>query len=203
MYSSDRRVDAVGACVGMRGSRIQNIVRELNGEKIDIINWSDKPEILISRALAPAKPINLYIDEEKPYVVAVFDDEELPIAIGRNGQNIRLASSVTGYTIDAVKKTEYEGVQDESLYLDEIEGIAKKYIEVLAKSEIYTSEEFLSTERADILTLKGFGEKTVDKITGIIMEAVESKQANSTKDDDGELEADENEEPILEEVDNG
>jgi N utilization substance protein A len=114
-----------------------------------------------------------------------------------------LASSVTGYTIDAVKKTEYEGVQDESLYLDEIEGIAKKYIEVLAKSEIHTSEEFLSTERADILTLKGFGEKTVDKITGIIMEAVESKQANSTKDDDGELEADENEEPILEEVDNG
>ena len=203
VYSSDRRVDAVGACVGMRGSRIQNIVRELNGEKIDIINWSDKPEILISRALAPAKPINLYIDEEKPYVVAVFEDEELPIAIGRNGQNIRLASSVTGYTIDAVKKTEYEGVQDESLYLDEIEGIAKKYIEVLAKSEIYTSEEFLSTERADILTLKGFGEKTVDKITGIIMEAVESKQANSTKDDDGELEADGNEEPILEEVDNG
>ena len=121
-------------------------------------------------------------------MVAVFEDEELPIAIGRNGQNIWLASSVTGYTIDAVKKTEYEGVQEESLYLDEIEGIAKKYIEVLAKSEIHTSEEFLSTERADILTLKGFGEKTVDKITAIIMEAVENQQANSAKEDNGELE---------------
>ena len=199
VFSSDRRIDAVGACVGMRGSRIQSIVRELNGEKIDIINWSDKPEILISRALAPAKPINLYIDEEKPYVVAVFDDEELPIAIGRNGQNIRLASSVTGYTIDAVKKSEYEGVQEESLYLDEIEGIATKYIEVLAKSEIYTSEEFLSTDRADILTFKGFGAKTVDKVTAIIMEAVENKEADSIKEDSSELEPGENKEPALEE----
>ena len=136
-------------------------------------------------------------------MVAVFDDEELPIAIGRNGQNIRLASSVTGYTIDAVKKSEYEGVQEESLYLDEIEGIATKYIEVLAKSEIYTSEEFLSTDRADILTLKGFGAKTVDKVTAIIMEAVENREPDSTKEDSGELEAGENEEPILEEVDKG
>ena len=116
VYSSDRRIDAVGACVGMRGSRIQSIVRELNGEKIDIINWSDKPEILISRALSPAKPINLYIDEERPYVVAVFEDEELPIAIGRNGQNIKLASGVTNYKIDAVKKTDYEGVDNKKIY---------------------------------------------------------------------------------------
>ena len=180
VYSSDRRVDAVGACVGMRGSRIQSIVRELNGEKIDIINWSDKPEILISRALAPAKPINLYIDQERPYVVAVFEDEELPIAIGRNGQNIKLDSIVTGYTIDGVKKTEYEGVQEESLYLDEIEGISKKYIEVLAKSEIYTSEEFLDTDQADILTLKGFGEKTVEKITTLILDTISKNEASNS-----------------------
>jgi N utilization substance protein A len=203
VYSSDRRVDAVGACVGMRGSRIQSIVRELNGEKIDIINWSDKPEILISRALAPAKPINLYIDEERPYVVAVFEDEELPIAIGRNGQNIKLASSVTGYTIDAVKKTEYEGVQEENIYLDEIEGIAKKYIEVLAKSEIYTSEDYLSTERADILTLKGFGEKTVDKITAIVLEAVEQYQQKNAEKETEDSEDVDSKDSILEEVDNG
>ena len=72
VYSSDQRIDAVGACVGMRGSRIQSVVRELNGEKIDIINWSAQPEILISRALAPAKPINLYIDEERPYVCLLY-----------------------------------------------------------------------------------------------------------------------------------
>ena len=72
VFSSDRRIDAVGACVGMKGNRIQSIVRELNGEKIDIINWSEKPEILISRSLAPANPINLLIDEEKPHVQLLY-----------------------------------------------------------------------------------------------------------------------------------
>ena len=196
VYSSDRRIDAVGACVGMRGSRIQSIVRELNGEKIDIINWSDKPEILISRALAPAKPINLYIDEDRPYVVAVFEDEELPIAIGRNGQNIKLASSVTEYTIDAVKKSEYEGTTEDTLYLDEIEGISSRHIETLGKSEIHTSEDFLNTEREDILNLKGFGAKTVDKLTGLIMEAV-SKQQKIAEEKEANAE-----EAELEEVEN-
>jgi N utilization substance protein A len=187
VYSSDRRVDAVGACVGMRGSRIQNIVRELNGEKIDIINWSDKPEILISRSLAPAKPINLYIDEERPYVVAVFEDEELPIAIGRNGQNINLASSVTEYTIDAVKKSEYEGKDETLVYLDEIKGISTVQIETLGKSEIHTSEDFLNVTRTDILSLKGFGEKTVDNITKLIIEAVAQVEAEiKDKDNQGD-----------------
>ena len=203
VYSSDRRVDAVGACVGMRGSRIQSIVRELNGEKIDIINWSDKPEILISRALAPAKPINLYIDEERPYVVAVFEDEELPIAIGRNGQNIKLASIVTEYTIDAVKKSEYEDSSEDIIYLDEIDGITRKHIETLGKSAIHTSEDFLNTTRADMLTFKGFGEKTVDKISTIILEAVEGKRAEvKNKKEEGDVQIDSIVEPVLDEVEN-
>ena len=103
VHSSDRRIDAVGACVGMRGSRIQSIVRELNGEKIDIINWSDRPEVLISRAIAPAKPYNLYMDEEKPYAVAVFEDDDLAVALGRNGHNIKFASTVTGSRLDSIK----------------------------------------------------------------------------------------------------
>ncbi len=174
VYSSDQRIDAVGACVGMRGSRIQSVVRELNGEKIDIINWSNQPEILISRALAPAKPINLYIDEERPYVVAVFEDEELPIAIGRNGQNIKLASDVTGYTIDAVKKTDYEGTATEVIYLDELSGITATQLELLSKNEIHTGEDFLSCDKSVLLDLKGFGEKTIQKISGMIQEKVSS-----------------------------
>ncbi|MBC8310963.1 MAG: transcription termination factor NusA [Candidatus Marinimicrobia bacterium] len=174
VYSSDQRIDAVGACVGMRGSRIQSVVRELNGEKIDIINWSNQPEILISRALAPAKPINLYIDEERPYVVAVFEDEELPIAIGRNGQNIKLASDVTGYTIDAVKKTDYEGTTTEVVYLDELSGITAIQLELLSKNEIHTGEDFLSCEKSMLLDLKGFGDKTIEKISGIIEEKISS-----------------------------
>jgi len=187
VYSSDQRIDAVGACVGMRGSRIQSIVRELNGEKIDIINWSNQPEILISRALAPAKPINLYLDEERPYVVAVFEDEELPIAIGRNGQNIKLASDVTGFTIDAVKKTDYEGTAKEVVYLDELSGITSIQLEVLSKNEIHTGDDFLNSYRKMLLSLKGFGEKTIDKITLIIEEKNSTLTIEPSKDNIEEI----------------
>ena len=197
VYSSDRRIDAVGACVGMRGSRIQSIVRELNGEKIDIINWSDKPEILISRALAPAKPINLYIDEERPYVVAVFEDEELPIAIGKNGQNIKLASSVTEYTIDVVKKTEYEGSNESTIYLDEIKGISAKQVEILSKAEIHTSNDYLDTDSINIIALKGMGAKTVEKLKNLIEETV--KNLSELEINTGQ-EKNNEKEPILKEI---
>lgn len=172
VYSHDKRIDAVGACVGMRGSRIQAIVRELNGEKIDIINWSEQPEILVSRALSPAKPVNLLIMEDRPYIMAVFSDEELPTAIGRNGQNIRLASEVTGYTIDAVKQSEYEGPKHRTIYLDELEGLSKGQVEALAQLDVHTADEFLETEPADILALKGFGPKTLEKVRAVILQAV-------------------------------
>ena len=187
VFSSDRRIDAVGACVGMRGSRIQSIVRELNGEKIDIINWSDKPEILISRSLSPAKPVNLYIDEERPYVVAVFEDEELPMAIGKNGQNIKLASGVTEYTIDAVKKSEYEGSGESTIYLDEVIGISAKQIEILSKVEIHTTEDYLNTDTAQIIALKGLVVKTNAKLQRVIQEAVNNKK-ELEKEPESELE---------------
>lgn len=171
VYSHDRRIDAVGACVGMRGSRIQSIVRELNGEKIDIINWSEQPEILVSRSLSPAKPVNLLLMEDKPYIMAVFSDEELPTAIGRNGQNILLASQVTGYTIDAVKQSEYEGPKRRTIYLDELEGIRKSHIEILGQADIHTAREFMEIPEKDILALKGFGPKTYEQVKSVIAEA--------------------------------
>ena len=166
VYSSDIRIDAVGACVGMRGSRIQSIVRELNGEKIDIINFSDQPEILLTRAISPAKPLNLLLDEEKPYAVIVFDDEELSVAIGRNGQNIQLASDVTGFTIDAISKSDYNkqhGIKDEN-HISNIKGFSEKQIETLAENDITTYQEFLDSKDV-ILELKGFGEKTYEKLS--------------------------------------
>tara|TARA_Y100000817_G_C16817854_1_gene527452 strand:- start:170 stop:1390 length:1221 start_codon:yes stop_codon:yes gene_type:complete len=166
VYSSDRRIDAVGACVGMRGSRIQSIVRELNGEKIDIINWSELPEVLISRSLSPAKPINLYIEEDRPYAVAVFEDEELAVAIGKGGQNITLASAVSDYTIDAVKKSDYE--TKESIYLDEVKGVTKSQLDILSRNNIDTAEDFLDADEDFLLSLKGFGAKTIEKIKGNI-----------------------------------
>ena len=170
VYSSDRRIDAVGACVGMKGNRIQSIVRELNGEKIDIINWSDKPEILITRALSPANPINLLIDEEKPYAVAIFEDDELAIAIGSNGQNINLAQDVTEYKIDVIKKSEYE--TNQAIELTSIKALSEKIINILADNKISTSKDFLTAKKDDLLSIKGFGEKTLLKIEDTIKEAL-------------------------------
>ena len=176
VHSSDRRIDAVGACVGMRGSRIQSIVRELNGEKIDIINWSERPEILITRAIAPAKPYNLYMDEEKPYAVAVFEDEDLAVAIGRNGHNIKLASKVTGYTIESVKRSDYEGTssKDEPVavsnasLLDDIDGITKTQAVNFANNKINTVADFLDADQATLLGTKGIGEKSLQKISELL-----------------------------------
>ena len=145
VFSSDIRIDAVGACVGMRGSRIQSIVRELNGEKIDIINFSDQPEILLTRAIAPAKPLNMLLDEKQSYAVIVFEDEELAVAIGRNGQNISLASDVTGFTIDAISKSDYNkqhGIVDEN-HLSTISGFSAPQLELLSDIDVTTCDDFL------------------------------------------------------------
>ncbi len=170
VFSSDKRIDAVGACVGMRGSRIQAIVRELNGEKIDIINWTPQVEVLISRALSPAKPLNMFIDEDKKYVVAVFDDEELPLAIGKNGQNIKLASDITGYKIDAVKESEYNSAESGKINISDIEDINDKYVKVLNEFGVITCNDFLDSDRKELLNLNGIGEKTLEKLTQIIIE---------------------------------
>lgn len=191
VYSHDKRIDAVGACVGMRGSRIQSIVRELSGEKIDIINWSEQPEILVSRALSPAKPINLLIMEDKSYIMAVFHDDELPAAIGRNGQNISLASEVTGYAIDAVKQSEYEGPKKTEIYLDELRGLSKAQVEVLAGADIHTGVDFIEAEADEILALKGFGAKTREKVLALIERAqADVEDADDESADNGEAEID-------------
>ena len=178
VFSSDRRIDAVGACVGMRGSRIQSIVRELNGEKIDIINWSERPEVLISRAIAPAKPYDLYMDEEKPYAVAVFEDDELAIAIGRNGHNIKLASQVTGYTIDAVKRSDYKNENKSTIPLSEINGVTETQILNFKEKDIVSTSDFLESNKDVLLSIKGIGEKTIEKIKESINTYLELKSSS-------------------------
>lgn len=175
--SNDRRIDAVGACVGIKGSRIQAIVRELNNEKIDIINNSSEPEILITRALSPAKPYMLEIDEEKKTALAIFDDSEISVAIGKMGQNIRLASEVTGYTIDAIKKSDYEVSETETFYLEDIEGLTEHNWKLLYSVGIETADELLNAPQEDLVSIKGLGEKTVEKIIAVVEEAVEKRKA--------------------------
>jgi len=173
VYSSDRRIDAVGACVGMKGSRIQSVVRELNGEKIDIINYSEQPALIISRALSPAKPIDLYIDENKKLAVAIFNDDELAIAIGRNGSNLKLTESVTGYTIEA--KSESQHSLSKNVKIKDLKDISEKFKNLLIDNKIKETSEFFNTDKEVLLELKGLGEKTLEKLTLNIKEELKNR----------------------------
>ena len=108
VISNDDRIDAVGACVGMKGMRIHSIVRELSNENIDVINFTDDPALYIARALSPAKLQDIYLDTENKVAKIYADDDQMSLIIGRNGQNIKLASRLTGYQIDVIKEEEDE-----------------------------------------------------------------------------------------------
>lgn len=128
VYSNDPAVDAVGACVGMKGTRVQSIVRELRGEKIDIIPWSEDPRILIARALTPAVIDKVGINEEEKTAMVIADDQQLSLAIGRRGQNIKLATRLTGWDIEVISETEYSKMKMEETdrSLDEAIKIEKQ-----------------------------------------------------------------------------
>lgn len=108
VYSKDSSVDPVGACVGMKGSRVQAVVRELRGEKIDIIPWSEDPRVFIAEALSPAVVERVGIDEEEKSALVVVSEQQLSLAIGKKGQNVRLAAKLTNWKIDIINETEYE-----------------------------------------------------------------------------------------------
>ena len=177
VQSHDRRIDPVGACVGMRGSRIQAIVRELNNEKIDIVNYTEQSEILISRALSPAKPLNLYIDDDRQYCIAIFEDDELEMAIGRRGVNVNLASKVTGYKIDAFGKDEYARKQaEQEMLLANLENFPKRSIKPLQDNDINTISDLMNSEEEKLVEIKGVTEKTLEKIYDCIQLFIEKNQ---------------------------
>jgi N utilization substance protein A len=170
VYSNDKRIDAVGACVGLKGVRIQSIVKELNNEKIDVINWSSEPEIFISRALSPAKPIRIILNNEQKSAMAVISDDQISLAIGKGGQNRQLACMLTGYAVETVKQSDWEKSQpkEEKLLLSDIPELTKTIVEKLAAAGFESAEEVLDAGRETILELKGFGEKTADRIFEVL-----------------------------------
>ncbi len=113
VYSKDSSIDPVGACVGMKGTRVQSIVRELRGERIDIIPWTDDPRMLIARALSPASVERIGINEEDKTAMVVVSDDQLSLAIGKKGQNVRLAMKLTGWDIDILSESEYSKMRME------------------------------------------------------------------------------------------
>ena len=169
VVSRDTSIDPVGACVGMRGSRVQAVVNELQGEKIDIIPWSADAATFIVNALQPAEVVKVVLDEESSRIEVVVPDDQLSLAIGRRGQNVRLASQLTGWDIDILTEAEESGRRQkeflarttafmEALDVDEVVG------QLLASEGFRTVEELAFVEPAELAGIDGFDEETASEI---------------------------------------
>lgn len=164
--SYDDRVDPVGACVGMKGARIHGIVRELRNENIDVINYTNNTALFIQRALSPAKVSSIKIHEEEKRAEVFLRPEEVSLAIGKGGLNIKLASMLTEYTIDVFRDIDVDG---EDIYLDEFsDEIEDWVIEALKNIGCYTAKNVLALSREEIIEKADLEESTVDELFGIL-----------------------------------
>lgn len=172
--SYDDRIDPVGACVGVRGSRVHGIVRELCNENIDVINWTANTKLFIQRALSPAKVSSLTIDEENKKAEVFLQPEEVSLAIGRGGMNIKLASMLTGYTIDVFRELD-EQTSEEDIYLDEFsDEIDKWVIDAIKSIGLDTARQVLNAPREMLIEKADLEEETVDNVLNILRAEFES-----------------------------
>jgi N utilization substance protein A len=185
VFSKDDSIDPVGACVGLKGSRVQAVVQELGGERIDIVPWSSDPERFAKLALAPAKVARVFSDAATKTIQAVVDEDQLSLAIGRNGQNVRLASELTEWKIDLYSSREWlerggdiplfqplpeEEEEAADVKLSDIEGLPPATVAVLEAGGYKTLNDIIDLEREDFLKLAGIAPEEADRLMAFINE---------------------------------
>ncbi|MFN9214398.1 MAG: transcription termination factor NusA [Gemmatimonadota bacterium] len=187
VFSRDDAIDPVGACVGLKGARVQAVVNELGGERIDIVPWSPDPERFAKLALAPAKVARVFSDPANKTIQAIVDEDQLSLAIGRTGQNVRLASELAGWKIDLYSSREWMerggaetffaplpeegGVAD--VRLADLGGMPEATVAVLEHAGFRTLNDIIDLEREDFLKLPGIAPEEADRIMGILAELTE------------------------------
>lgn len=190
----DDRIDPVGACVGMKGFRIHGIVRELRNENIDVINYTNNTSLYIQRALSPARVNSIVVKEEEHRAEVFLHPEEVSLAIGKGGANIKLASMLTGYNIEVFR--DIDGVDEEDIYLDEFrDEIDGWVIDQLKRIGLSTAKNVLSTNREKLIREADLEEDTVDEILNILGAEFEDEDFNDENDggdDNNENNDDEN-----------
>ena len=178
VWSKDDKVDPVGACVGMRGSRVKDIVKELQGERVDIVRWNDDIKEYVKAALSPAEAKEIKVNKENKKVEVLLPDDQLSIGIGKHGQNVRLASKLTGWEIDIVGKEKKESKKPETVEAEvkteakveagvgitEIEGVGPKTAKALVAAGYDTVDKIKGLTVEDLVKVDGIGEKTAEKI---------------------------------------
>ena len=169
VHSKDARIDPIGTCVGMRGSRVQAVTSELAGERVDIILWNPDPAQFVINALAPAEVSRITVDEEKHSMDIVVEEENLAQAIGRNGQNVRLAAELTGWELNIMtleeseKKTEEESTRIRSVFMDKLD-VDEEVADILVQEGFSTLEEVAYVPLNEMLEIEAFDEATVNEL---------------------------------------
>jgi N utilization substance protein A len=167
--ANDQRLDPVGTCVGMRGSRVQAVTAELAGERVDIVLWSMDPAQFVINAMAPAEVSSIVVDEDAHSMDVVVDEEQLALAIGRNGQNVRLASELTGWTLniltvdEAVKKNEEESTKTRQLFMEKLD-VDEEVADILIEEGFTTLEEIAYVPVAEMSEIEAFDEDTINEL---------------------------------------
>jgi N utilization substance protein A len=167
--SNEYRVDPVGACVGMKGSRVQGIVRELSGERIDIVPYSEDPIAFVTKALSPAKILQVVSDEPNKTMQVVVTEDQLSLAIGKGGQNARLAAKLTGWKIDLISEAEFAAQRGETsrahaVPVEELAGLGPKTIENLVRAGFESVQDIVKASIEDLINVPGVGDVTAQKI---------------------------------------
>ena len=166
--SFDERIDPVGACVGVKGSRVHGIVRELCNENIDVINYTSNVKLFIQRALSPAKVTSITVDEENHKAEVYLQPEEVSLAIGRSGLNIKLASMLTEFTIDVFRVLD-ENEDNEDIYLDEFaDEIDQWVIDAIKAIGLDTAKQVLNAPREMLIEKADLEEETVDNLLRVL-----------------------------------
>ena len=183
--SNNSDIDPVGACVGMKGSRVQNVVQELRGEKIDIIPWHLDPAKFVCNALAPAEISRVIIDESNNLMEVIVPDEFLSIAIGKKGQNVRLASKLTGWHLDVKSETRYnEAMQTGYDSLVALPGVGISLADALYESGFYSAEEIIEAGIEDLIQIRGIGEEKAVKLLEAAQQAAQQAALDALKEDE-------------------
>ncbi len=188
--SRDSDVDPVGACVGMKGRRVQAVVQELRGEKIDIVTWNPDAAKFICNALAPAEIIRVIVDEASHSMEVVVPDDQLSLAIGRRGQNVRLASRLTGWNLDVIGETNYnQSLKEGYKSLLELEGVGEKRAADLYEFGYRSAKDVTQASVADLAAIKGISEEGAAKLIEDAIRHTDKKVADTDVEQDPEPEA--------------
>ena len=167
--SYDDRIDPVGACVGVKGSRVRGIVHELRGENIDVVTWTSNTQLMITRALNPARVNSVVLNEEEHKAEVFLDPDQVSLAIGKGGLNIKLASMLVGYTIDVFRELDNNAADDDDVSLDEFtDAIEPWIIDELKKIGFETAKDVLGAQRDMIVQNADLEEETVDEVLRIL-----------------------------------